>query len=362
MNRNEYVRILSSCLNDLEDDKADSILEYVDEQFEEAGPEGEQNVISMLGSPQKLAARFVEPKTSNQEHFTSTSKSSTQSDLPPLPDQKKKAKVRAGKDEEWKDFEEGFGRFAQSALSGLSEVGKTVMDGLSTAFDVISDQFSQSESEKGQPYTLPEGYFRMLDLQNSSGTISLKPGRALQVQMENIGGGNLPDLHWQVQNDALLLSVEKPKRAVFIDPGSVKMKVTVPPEVFAVSARLAAGDIKVKDLNLGRADMVVKTGGITIKNSSIAASHIHVSTGDIRFEGHIDESLYARVDMGDIRVETDVEPSRYSLDLSTKMGDVRCEGFRASGAMSQSISYNNPSSSRLIQAECGMGSIKVKEG
>lgn len=61
MNRAEYLRTLSAALSDrVGDSEREDILRYYEEYFDEAGPEGEADLIAELGDPSKLAARLAE--------------------------------------------------------------------------------------------------------------------------------------------------------------------------------------------------------------------------------------------------------------------------------------------------------------
>lgn len=78
MNREEFMRQLSSLLQDLSQEEREKALRYYEEYFEDAGPENEQNVIEALGNPARVAAgirggsrRFeiapVEPRMNHTE-------------------------------------------------------------------------------------------------------------------------------------------------------------------------------------------------------------------------------------------------------------------------------------------------------
>ena len=58
MNKKEYVYHLKSRLRDLPQEEINNALTYVEELFDEAGVENEQQVINDLGSPAKFAAKI----------------------------------------------------------------------------------------------------------------------------------------------------------------------------------------------------------------------------------------------------------------------------------------------------------------
>lgn len=58
MNKREYLAQLANYLKDLPNDEFEDAMHYVEEYFDEAGVENEQQVIDELGSPAKYAAQI----------------------------------------------------------------------------------------------------------------------------------------------------------------------------------------------------------------------------------------------------------------------------------------------------------------
>ena len=59
MNRNEYMSALRRALSALPEEERASALRYYEEYFDDAGPENEQQVISDLGAPEKVAEQIL---------------------------------------------------------------------------------------------------------------------------------------------------------------------------------------------------------------------------------------------------------------------------------------------------------------
>ena len=59
MNRNEYMAALRRALSVLPEEERASALRYYEEYFDDAGPENEQQVISDLGAPEKVAEQIL---------------------------------------------------------------------------------------------------------------------------------------------------------------------------------------------------------------------------------------------------------------------------------------------------------------
>ena len=59
MNRNEYMAALWRALSALPEEERASALRYYEEYFDDAGPENEQQVISDLGAPEKVAEQIL---------------------------------------------------------------------------------------------------------------------------------------------------------------------------------------------------------------------------------------------------------------------------------------------------------------
>ena len=55
MNRDEYLRQLRGYLNNMPDDEAEDVIEYYFEYLTDAGMDSEADIISELGTPDKLA-------------------------------------------------------------------------------------------------------------------------------------------------------------------------------------------------------------------------------------------------------------------------------------------------------------------
>lgn len=58
MNRKEFIEKLRSELSKLPKGEVDSVIEYYEEYFDEAGPENEQEIINSLGNPRRIAAQI----------------------------------------------------------------------------------------------------------------------------------------------------------------------------------------------------------------------------------------------------------------------------------------------------------------
>ena len=58
MNRKKFIDILKEELSKLPDEEIDAAIEYYEEYFDEAGSENENEVISELGSPKKVASQI----------------------------------------------------------------------------------------------------------------------------------------------------------------------------------------------------------------------------------------------------------------------------------------------------------------
>ncbi len=59
MTRAQFMQELKERLSRLPTDEKDAALSYYEEYFDEAGPDGEQNVIKELGSPASVASRIL---------------------------------------------------------------------------------------------------------------------------------------------------------------------------------------------------------------------------------------------------------------------------------------------------------------
>ena len=59
MNRNEYMAALRRALSVLPEEERANALRYYEEYFDDAGPENEQQVISDLGAPEKVAEQIL---------------------------------------------------------------------------------------------------------------------------------------------------------------------------------------------------------------------------------------------------------------------------------------------------------------
>ncbi len=58
MNRKKFIDILKEELSKLPDEEIDAAIEYYEEYFDEAGAENEEEVLSELGSPKKVASQI----------------------------------------------------------------------------------------------------------------------------------------------------------------------------------------------------------------------------------------------------------------------------------------------------------------
>jgi uncharacterized membrane protein len=76
MTKIEFMKELEDLLSDISSDERKEVLQYYEDYFEDAGPDREQNIISELGSPKKVAASIKadlnasEQELKNRGYFT----------------------------------------------------------------------------------------------------------------------------------------------------------------------------------------------------------------------------------------------------------------------------------------------------
>lgn len=79
MDKKQYLYELSKQLKDLSNEEYNEALCFVEEYFEEAGPENEQRIISELGTPEKYAAQIKAESVIKGQHQSKEEKSTKSS-------------------------------------------------------------------------------------------------------------------------------------------------------------------------------------------------------------------------------------------------------------------------------------------
>ena len=59
MTRDEYMKELAYLLQDIQDEDKEDALQYYRDYFDEAGPEKERDIITELGSPERIASMIL---------------------------------------------------------------------------------------------------------------------------------------------------------------------------------------------------------------------------------------------------------------------------------------------------------------
>lgn len=72
MDKKQYLYELAKQLKDMDQEEFDDALRYLEEYFEEAGPENEQKVIQELGTPSKYAAQIKAEATIKSTYLYDT--------------------------------------------------------------------------------------------------------------------------------------------------------------------------------------------------------------------------------------------------------------------------------------------------
>lgn len=69
MNRTEYMQLLEIALKDIPQSEKEEAIQYYNNYFDDAGEENEQEVISALGSPAKLAESIINEFSAGESRF-----------------------------------------------------------------------------------------------------------------------------------------------------------------------------------------------------------------------------------------------------------------------------------------------------
>ena len=71
MNRKEYMQLVEIALKDIPQSEKEEAIQYYNDYFDDAGEENEQEVISSLGSPAKLAESIIKEFSTGESRFES---------------------------------------------------------------------------------------------------------------------------------------------------------------------------------------------------------------------------------------------------------------------------------------------------
>ena len=71
MNRKEYMQLVEIALKDIPQSEKEEAIQYYNDYFDDAGEENEQQVISSLGSPAKLAESIIKEFSTGESRFES---------------------------------------------------------------------------------------------------------------------------------------------------------------------------------------------------------------------------------------------------------------------------------------------------
>lgn len=86
------------------------------------------------------------------------------------------------------------------------------------------------------------------------------------------------------------------------------------------------GDITVKSSDFATTEIRTNVGDVFVKNSSITKMNLKSDTGNVEVEDSTFEGLDIRASVGDVDVKSNKDLEKYSMDLSTNVGEVEING------------------------------------
>lgn len=185
-----------------------------------------------------------------------------------------------------------------------------------------------------------EEAFNKISVSVDYGDVTLKEGTDFGVALD----WSVDDysLHYENQNGVLKVwSVSEKHGDGYHSPGSATVVVTVP-----------AGT------KLGEVDLETALGNVTADLSAFAQkAELSTNMGDVRCERLTVCELDAETDLGDVDIRFP-EKDGVSYELGSDLGSVRVNGAECSS----SVEYREPGSQYSIQAGTSMGGVSLQLG
>lgn len=211
--------------------------------------------------------------------------------------------------------------------------------------------FIQSDEFKVE-YTYDKGFGKP-DISITEGTLAI-------VDKFGKGGVDLEAKKWTSfkDNEGISYKIYYPKgtKVELIDMDNNIGEIAVSNiQTETLNIRLDVGNIKLVDLTAGNVDVDLSLGDIKMENIQTNSLSAISNMGDIAIDGILKGKNTFATDMGDIKVETTLEKDYYSLELDTKLGDIKVDGENIGG-----LYQVNNSADNTIDAQSSAGDIKVK--
>jgi DUF4097 and DUF4098 domain-containing protein YvlB len=111
--------------------------------------------------------------------------------------------------------------------------------------------------------------------------------------------------------------------------------------VAQLTSLIKSGDYKVRNSTIGRTDVTSQFGKIDAEDITTTQLNAKCKSGDMKLRGTFTGNTIIESEFGKVDFSTPQKETQYSYDLSTKFGDVKVNGDKATAKNKQNIGAEN---------------------
>ncbi|WP_303973739.1 DUF4097 family beta strand repeat-containing protein [Streptococcus merionis] len=321
MSRQDFLQELALYLNKLPQTDFDEVMAYFTELFDEAGTDGETELMASLGSPQEAAADILDQLLED----SAGAKKKTSS-APPTP----LTKERKSQDKQRNHVEKNLPAFDQLDLA-LSELDVLIMPSLDETFSI---SYFKMRADHPLPfsYAVVDDCLKVYSLEHQTH----------QANRISFWG------NWNSRNTALSTLVIKvpagivfTKAAVSLGCGDLILKKI---SLTSMHVQVGSGDIELEQIVTQQGKLSTGSGDIFLKECRLRQTTLNTGSGDLELTQTLVEHSQLATASGDVDlvqgslnssqitiVSGDVSLSNSSyagtITITTQSGDIECKGL-----------------------------------
>ncbi|MEY8461877.1 DUF4097 family beta strand repeat-containing protein [Streptococcus merionis] len=340
MSRQDFLQELALYLNKLPQTEFDEVMAYFTELFDEAGIDGEAELMVSLGSPQEAAADILDQLLEDSAGPKKKTSSAPPASL---------TKERKNQDKQRNHVEKNLPAFDQLDLA-LSELDVLIMPSLDETFSI---SYFKTRADHPLPfsYEVVDDCLRVYSLEHqthqenrislwgnwdlrnialSTLVIKVPAGIVFTKAAVSLGCGDLilnkislTSIHVQVgSGDIELEQIVTQQGGLSTGSGDISLKEC---QLHQTTLNTGSGDIELDNCRLGRSKLNTGSGDLELTQTLVEHSQLATASGDVDLvHGSLNSSQITIVS-GDVSLSN---PSYAgTMTITTQSGDIECKGL-----------------------------------
>lgn len=272
--------------------------------------------------------------------------------------------------EEALEYYRGFFDDAGDDQKAMDELGspEDLAKEINSKFAGVPQKAEKNESCEGKTNSYPKDSIRAVDINVGGAEVVLVEGEDYRVDYRNLEAEDLrvsvsPFGTFTVENSTKLKNFAFKKHGTDKNPIGVtypRILIRIPNNVDLdlIRIRVAAGKLKIKELNLKSARTYLDVGAGQLEAGKIFGGTVDLrcGMGNLIFNGTITGLSKVDCGMGNIKMNLEGNPEDYSFGVKVGLGSVKFNDIKKSGIENY---INENKKDNHFSINCGMGNVDI---